>query len=171
MKYQPTWVFIFIINKRKTSRSVGFSPSSKTFNKFNVQAEYDDAWSAGNNKKNKAQTGAVGGGGEKAGGRGLLESNGRTTYNEVTDELKNIRRRVYDSLNVLIATDIISKDKNKEIQWRGMLHAAVPNAIEQLKLEDQFVGLQNLAQRNEQLCCSWRKAATSGGVPFPFIII
>ncbi|KAI3951721.1 hypothetical protein MKW98_013779 [Papaver atlanticum] len=93
------------------------------------------------------------------------------------------RRRVYDSLNVLIAADIISKDKNKEIQWRGMLHAAGPNAVEQLKsqylglrnkiankadylqeLEDQFVGLQNLAQRNEQLCCSGRKAATSGGV-------
>ncbi|KAI3909311.1 hypothetical protein MKW98_025953 [Papaver atlanticum] len=200
-----------------TSRSIGFSSSSKTFNKFNVQAKYDDAWSAGNNKKKKARTGAVGGGGEKAGGRGLrqfsiqvckkVESKGRTTYNEVMDELvadlstttpymkpnckeKNIRRRVYDSLNVLISADIISKDKNKEIQWRGILHAAGQNAVEQLKsnylglrnkiakkvaylqeLEDQFVGLHNLAQRNEQLCCSGRKAATSGGVPLPFIII
>ncbi|KAI3945675.1 hypothetical protein MKW98_022949 [Papaver atlanticum] len=190
-----------------TSRSVGFSPST----------EYDDALSAGNNKKKKAQTGVVRGGGEKDGGRGLrqfsiqvckkVESKGRTTYNGVTDEIvdelstttpymkpncndKNIRRRVYDSLNVLIAADIISKDKNKEIQWRGMLHAASPNAVEQLKsqylglrnkiankaaylqeLEDQFVGLQNLAQRNEQLCCSGRKDATSGGVPLPFIII
>jgi len=57
-----------------------------------------------------------------------------TSYNEVADELvkelnnqnsknsvvdqKNIRRRVYDVLNVLCAMNIISKDK-KEIQWIG----------------------------------------------------
>ncbi|XP_026410537.1 transcription factor-like protein DPB [Papaver somniferum] len=191
-----------------TSTSVGFSPSSKTFNKFNLQAEYDDPWSAGNNNKKKAQTRAVG---------GLrqfsiqvckkVESEARITYKEVIDELvaelstttpymkrnyneKNIRRRVYDSLNVLIAEDIISKDKNKEIQWRGTLHAACLNAVEHLKsqylglrnkiankaayleeLENQFVGLQNMVQRNKQLCCSGRKSATSGGVSLPFIII
>ena len=72
-----------------------------------------------------------------------VESKGRTTYNEVADELvqelsggggdqggqngtpdvaydeKNIRRRVYDALNVLMAMDIISKEK-KEITWRGL---------------------------------------------------
>lgn len=32
---------------------------------------------------------------------------------------KNIRRRVYDALNVLMALNIISKDK-KEIKWRGL---------------------------------------------------
>lgn len=32
---------------------------------------------------------------------------------------KNIRRRVYDALNVLMAMDIISKDK-KEIKWKGL---------------------------------------------------
>ena len=32
---------------------------------------------------------------------------------------KNIRRRVYDALNVLMAMDIISKEK-KEIRWRGL---------------------------------------------------
>ena len=32
---------------------------------------------------------------------------------------KNIRRRVYDALNVLMAMDIITKDK-KEITWRGL---------------------------------------------------
>jgi len=67
----------------------------------------------------------------------------KTTYNEVADELvfevlhgdpqdsgedeptaarqydeKNIRRRVYDALNVLLAMDIIEKSK-KEIIWRG----------------------------------------------------
>ncbi|KAI9478591.1 MAG: E2F/DP family winged-helix DNA-binding domain-containing protein [Benjaminiella poitrasii] len=61
---------------------------------------------------------------------------GITTYNEVADELayeiqnsveeekfnydqKNIRRRVYDALNVLTATSIITKDK-KVIKWLGM---------------------------------------------------
>ncbi|ETL38888.1 hypothetical protein L916_09624 [Phytophthora nicotianae] len=58
-----------------------------------------------------------------------------TSYNEVADELvrefvtmrpndavydeKNIRRRVYDALNVLMAMDIISKER-KEIRWKGL---------------------------------------------------
>ena len=65
---------------------------------------------------------------------------GMTTYNEVADELvaeeiqnnafdkncdqKNIRRRVYDALNVLMALQIISKDK-KEIRWIGLPSNAV----------------------------------------------
>ena len=32
---------------------------------------------------------------------------------------KNIRRRVYDALNVLMAMNIISKEK-KEIRWIGL---------------------------------------------------
>jgi len=70
-----------------------------------------------------------------------VESKVTTTYNEVADELvqevlapsqpgeesetdrqydeKNIRRRVYDALNVLLAMDIIEK-KKKEIRWRGL---------------------------------------------------
>lgn len=32
---------------------------------------------------------------------------------------KNIRRRVYDALNVLMAMNIIQKDK-KEIKWKGL---------------------------------------------------
>jgi len=39
---------------------------------------------------------------------------GRKAYDE-----KNIRRRVYDALNVLMAMGIISKDK-KEITWIGL---------------------------------------------------
>jgi hypothetical protein len=91
---------------------------------------------------------AVGGGGGGGGGRpnkGLrhfsmkvcekVESKGTTSYNEVADELvaelkdgtledgicydeKNIRRRVYDAINVLMALDIIAKEK-KAIIWRG----------------------------------------------------
>ncbi|KAA0194390.1 hypothetical protein HAZT_HAZT001326 [Hyalella azteca] len=46
-----------------------------------------------------------------------VKAKGRTSYNE--DDQKNIRRRVYDALNVLMAMDIISKEK-KEIHWLGL---------------------------------------------------
>lgn len=36
---------------------------------------------------------------------------------------KNIRRRVYDALNVLMAMDVISRDK-KEIRWNGLPSSA-----------------------------------------------
>ncbi|KAI3852996.1 hypothetical protein MKW92_025287 [Papaver armeniacum] len=182
-----------------TSGSVGSSPSSKTLNRLHhldIQASAaDDAGgSPGKMKKKRtAQTRAVGGGDNKAGGgRGLrqfsikvcekVEAKGRTTYNEVADELvaefststpdnphnfeeKNIRRRVYDALNVLMAMDIIVKDENKEIIWRGLPRAGacdeIANKAAHLQeLEEQFAGLQNLIQRNEQL-----------GVPLPFILV
>ncbi|KAL3841164.1 hypothetical protein ACJIZ3_025755 [Penstemon smallii] len=182
----------------------------------NLDIQEEDAASqgtAGNRKKKRGQR-AVGG---DKNGRGLrqfsmkvcekVESKGRTTYNEVADELvaefadpnnsvsspdqqqydeKNIRRRVYDALNVLMAMDIISKDK-KEIQWKGLPRTSV-NDIEELKterlglrnriekkaayleeLEEQYVGLQNLVKRNEQLYGSGN--APSGGVALPFILV
>jgi len=39
---------------------------------------------------------------------------------------KNIRRRVYDALNVLMAMDIIAKDK-KDIMWKGLPTSAQHN--------------------------------------------
>ncbi|RWR86054.1 transcription factor-like protein DPA isoform X1 [Cinnamomum micranthum f. kanehirae] len=79
-----------------------------------------------------------------------LEMKGRTTYSEVADEIiaelaapdvnpvplnefdeKNIRRRVYDALNVLMAMDIIAKDK-KEIQWKGFPRKS-PDDIKELE--------------------------------------
>ncbi|XXG84781.1 hypothetical protein AAC387_Pa11g0010 [Persea americana] len=190
--------------------------SESAFVRLNQQlddAQGDDDDTAGGRKKKR---GARAVGGDK-GGRGLrqfsmkvcekVESKGRTTYNEVADELvaefadpsnrlespdrqqfdeKNIRRRVYDALNVLMAMDIISKDK-KEIQWKGLPRTSL-NDIEELKseciglrhrlekkaaylqeLEDQFIGLQNLVQRNEQLYGSGN--APSGGVALPFILV
>ncbi|KAM7254665.1 hypothetical protein ACFE04_019906 [Oxalis oulophora] len=211
-----------------TSGSVG-SPSMATtpvthatfFRLNSLDIHGDDAASQatittvnGKSKKKRAQR-AVGG--DKS-GRGLrqfsmkvcekVESKGRTTYNEVADELvtefsdpssnvaspdqqqqydeKNIRRRVYDALNVLMAMDIISKDK-KEIQWRGLPRTSLTD-VEQLKservalrdriekkagylreLEEQFLGLQNLIQRNEQLYNSGN--APTGGVNLPFILV
>ncbi|KAK8280308.1 hypothetical protein E1A91_D09G165400v1 [Gossypium mustelinum] len=210
-----------------TSGSVG-SPSSRseqamatpasenTFLRLNhLDIHGDDAGSQGavGKKKKRGQRAVAG---DKS-GRGLrqfsmkvcekVESKGRTTYNEVADELvaefadpgnsvaspdqqqydeKNIRRRVYDALNVLMAMDIISKDK-KEIQWKGLPRTSLSD-IEDLKterlglrnridkkaaylheLEEQFVGLQNLIQRNEQLYSSGN--ASGGGVALPFILV
>ncbi|XP_061369369.1 transcription factor-like protein DPB isoform X2 [Gastrolobium bilobum] len=209
-----------------TSRSVG-SPSSRSeqtmatpssdntclrLNHLDIHG--DDAGSQGAvAKKKKRGQRAVGG--DKS-GRGLrqfsmkvcekVESKGRTTYNEVADELvaefadpsnsvsspdqqqydeKNIRRRVYDALNVLMAMDIISKDK-KEIQWKGLPRTSL-NDIEELKterlglrnriekkaaylqeLEEQYIGLQHLIQRNEQLYSSGN---VPNGVYLPFILV
>ena len=41
---------------------------------------------------------------------------------------KNIRRRVYDALNVLMAMDIITKNK-KEITWRGLPGSSVQDHL------------------------------------------
>ncbi|KAL6645191.1 hypothetical protein ACP70R_016799 [Stipagrostis hirtigluma subsp. patula] len=201
------------------SASASTPASESTFLRLNnLDINGDDAPSsqAPTSKKKKRGTRAVG---PDKGNRGLrqfsmkvcekVESKGRTTYNEVADELvaeftdpnnniepdpdnpnaqqydeKNIRRRVYDALNVLMAMDIISKDK-KEIQWKGLPRTSI-NDVEELKselvglkgriekksaylqeLQDQC--LQNLIQRNEQLYGSGN--TPSGGVALPFILV
>ena len=55
-------------------------------------------------------------------------SPGGTQYDE-----KNIRRRVYDALNVLIAMEIISRSK-KEILWHG-LPSGHGNALERARAD------------------------------------
>ncbi|KAJ6851511.1 transcription factor-like protein DPB [Iris pallida] len=185
-------------------------------NQLDINADDDAGSSLGAASAKKKKRGPRAVGGDKN-GRGLrqfsmkvcekVESKGRTTYNEVADELvaefadpgstlgsadqqqydeKNIRRRVYDALNVLMAMDIISKDK-KEIQWKGLPRTSL-NDIEELKaervavksridkkvaylqeLEDQYIGLQNLVHRNEQLYGSGN--VPSGGVALPFILV
>jgi hypothetical protein len=49
-------------------------------------------------------------------------------YNE-----KNIRRRVYDALNVFMALDIIARDK-KEIRWKG-LPITCKKDVEEVKMD------------------------------------
>jgi transcription factor Dp-1 len=132
-----------------------------------------------------------------------VEEKGATTYNEVADELvrdvlaersptetkkfdeKNIRRRVYDALNVLMAMDIISKDK-KDIRWKG-LPSNVHHDLDMLQREGQFrraeverkreslrellvqqVCFRNLVQHNQR-----REAAPSNEekIPLPFIVV
>ncbi|XP_020264072.1 transcription factor-like protein DPB isoform X4 [Asparagus officinalis] len=87
-----------------------------------------------------------------------VQAKGRTTYNEVADEIiaelssglcileqfdeKNIRRRVYDAFNVLIAINVIAKDK-KEIRWIG----SPITKTEQVKhLEEAHVNMMSRIQ-------------------------
>ncbi|KAF3649427.1 Transcription factor-like protein DPA [Capsicum annuum] len=135
-----------------------------------------------------------------------VEDKGRITYGEVADEIiaefmatdsnssvpisesdeKNVRRRVYDSLNVLMALDVIERDR-KEIHWKGlpnsdardmeeikMLHAELMAKIGKKAaylqdLEDQLANLQNLKLRNEKLCKSTK--GSSQGVSLPFVLV
>ncbi|OZJ02405.1 hypothetical protein BZG36_04854 [Bifiguratus adelaidae] len=117
-----------------------------------------------------------------------VQEKGLTTYNEVADELsleikaalhevggkfdqKNIRRRVYDALNVLMAMDIIAKEK-KDIRWIGLpqtppsvvkLHTRATSdqtrtkddelsLIQRLKyLQEQHQQLQKVIKHSEQV--------------------
>lgn len=186
------------------------SPSTLRLTHLNI---HDDQVQPANlgNKKKRGQRAT---GGDK--NRGLrqfslkvcekVESKGRTTQNEVADELvaefvdpcnsltspdqqhneKNIRRRVYDALNVLMALNIISKEK-KEIQWRGFPRTTLQD-IEELEvervnlrniiekkaaylkeLEEQYMGLHNLIKRNKEVYGSGN--VPTGGVALPFILV
>ncbi|GKY99016.1 transcription factor dpl-1 [Mayamaea pseudoterrestris] len=132
-----------------------------------------------------------------------VEEKTTTTYNEVADELverivhdrqkddpsgkfdeKNIRRRVYDALNVLMAMDIITKDK-KSITWKGLPSAAgqdidmlhrerefrlqeVQRKRESLKeLLQQQVCYRNLVQHNQ----SQNHDSEHNKIPLPFILV
>eukprot|EP01094_Clydonella_sp_ATCC50884_P021243 TRINITY_DN4638_c0_g1_i1.p2 TRINITY_DN4638_c0_g1~~TRINITY_DN4638_c0_g1_i1.p2 ORF type:complete len:246 (+),score=91.42 TRINITY_DN4638_c0_g1_i1:203-940(+) len=95
-----------------------------------------------------------------------VEEKGTTTYNEVADDLvdelkreagaaagkdQNIRRRVYDALNVLRAMNIISKNK-KQISWIGLPTGPGPNEPELRKLQMRKMELeQRIRQKDEHL--------------------
>mmetsp|Transcript_29608 Transcript_29608/g.48854 ORF Transcript_29608/g.48854 Transcript_29608/m.48854 type:complete len:276 (+) Transcript_29608:91-918(+) len=131
-----------------------------------------------------------------------VEEKGKTTYNEVADELvrevlaersdteprgkydeKNIRRRVYDALNVLMAMDIISKEK-KEISWKG-LPSNAHHDLDMLKREGQFREKEVERKREslrellvQQVCFRNLVEHNRGGeskedekIPLPFIVV
>ncbi|KAH8373112.1 hypothetical protein KR009_012127 [Drosophila setifemur] len=133
-----------------------------------------------------------------------VEEKGKTTYNEVADDLvseemknnaydnncdqKNIRRRVYDALNVLMAINVISKDK-KEIRWIGL----PANSAEQfLALEEensqrrerikqkhemlremimQHVAFKGLVERNKRNESQGVVPSPNASIQLPFIIV
>jgi hypothetical protein len=88
-----------------------------------------------------------------------VEQKGETTYNEVADELvaellqgnngvaprdpaseeKNVRRRVYDALNVLCAIGVVHKDR-RAVRWHGLPRASVR---EQSLLENELSRLSS----------------------------
>uniref|UniRef100_A0A804QV73 Transcription factor-like protein DPB n=1 Tax=Zea mays TaxID=4577 RepID=A0A804QV73_MAIZE len=123
-----------------------------------------------------------------------VETKGRTTYSEVADEIcgelkltligqefdeKNIRRRVYDAFNVLIALRVITKDE-KEIKWMGLSNFQ----YEKIKLEEtrkelmiriknkkkllQEIERQNIKFRNQFL---QRPAESVNGICLPFLLV
>lgn len=62
--------------------------------------------------------------------------------------MKNIRRRVYDALNVLMAMNIIEKEK-KEIRWVGLPTSSLQECR---RLEDEKEKRQErIRQKAEQL--------------------
>ncbi|PNJ78085.1 TFDP1 isoform 4 [Pongo abelii] len=138
-----------------------------------------------------------------------VQRKGTTSYNEVADELvaefsaadnhilpnesaydqKNIRRRVYDALNVLMAMNIISKEK-KEIKWIGLptnsaqecqnLEVERQRRLERIKQKQsqlqelilQQIAFKNLVQRNrhaEQQAS--RPPPPNSVIHLPFIIV
>jgi len=136
-----------------------------------------------------------------------VQAKGSTSYNEVADELvneltdpgcssptdqqydqKNIRRRVYDALNVLMAMNIISKEK-KEIKWLGLPTNSVQEAngleidktrrIERIKaktqqLQDlilQQIAFKNLVERNKDREKSEGAPPPNSSIQLPFIIV
>ncbi|MEE6470582.1 hypothetical protein FKM82_009007 [Ascaphus truei] len=139
-----------------------------------------------------------------------VQKKGTTSYNEVADELvaefstadshispnesqaydqKNIRRRVYDALNVLMAMNIISKEK-KEIKWIGLptnsaqecqnLEVERQRRLERIKQKQsqlqelilQQIAFKNLVQRNRQTELQAHRPPPSNSViHLPFIIV
>jgi hypothetical protein len=63
-------------------------------------------------------------------------------------DVRNIRRRVYDALNVLMAMNIIEKEK-KEIRWVGLPTSSLAECrrLEEEKMQRQ----ERIRQKTEQL--------------------
>lgn len=128
-----------------------------------------------------------------------VREKGRTTYTEVANEIvaetvsqtgdfdeKNIRRRVYDALNVLMALNIVHKEKNKErtISWVGLptsnsshdkshFHSEKNSLQRKIRQKEkilhdlllQHVAFKRLIQRNKNV------AVNQSSVTLPFICV
>lgn len=131
-----------------------------------------------------------------------VEERGTTTYNEVADELvkkvlaereekengstgkfdeKNIRRRVYDALNVLMAMDIISKEK-KDITWKGLPHERqdLDSLTEEVRAKQDQIQEKREALREllvQQVCFrnliahNHQRGISEEKIPLPFIVV
>lgn len=125
-----------------------------------------------------------------------VREKGTTTYNEVANEIvkeysssnckelehKNIKRRVYDAFNVLVAMNIIAKEK-KEIRWVGLPSSQnasdldeerrmIKDRIETKKLvleetKRQYHLYKKLEERNK----SKIQFSENGRIQIPFILV
>ncbi len=111
------------------------------------------------------------------------ESLGDTKKKKRSYDEKNIRRRVYDALNVLMAMDILWKEK-KEIRWKGLpsqthadselLHRELVHrqrTVEQKRNElqhtlNKFICNTNLCRRNQM-----NAAPNDDKIPLPFYLV
>ncbi|XP_021911491.1 transcription factor-like protein DPA isoform X2 [Carica papaya] len=192
----------------KSPRQASSSESTPVLNKMAVLNHGRDNTDVSNSSANKKKVSRVIGGLRQFSVLvcKTLETKGTTTYSEVADEIvaefaaiqsnaaasseefneKNIRRRVYDALNVLMALDIITRDK-KEICWKGLPTICTKDLEEMKKqraklitsivkktaylkdLEEQIAGIQNLILRNHQLLKS--NKAPAEGFTLPFILV
>ncbi|EFC41842.1 predicted protein [Naegleria gruberi] len=198
--------------KRRT-KAASTTPKSSTKKRKNTKEATTPVEESSNTpdtpkKKKKKETTSSNAGSSSRGSRGglrhfsfkvceLVQRKKTTTINDVADELvqaelqdedsksddKNIRRRVYDALNVLMALNIISKDK-KEIKWKGLPVDSQKEceALNQIKLqrlemiqkktqqlqelEKQHRSLSSLCQRNSSM-----NFAESKRIELPFIIV
>ncbi|XP_039763804.1 transcription factor Dp-1 isoform X2 [Pararge aegeria] len=131
-----------------------------------------------------------------------VRNKGFTSYNEVADELvlefaagmhgsadsQNIRRRVYDALNVLMAMNIISKEK-KEIRWLGLptnsmqectaLEKEKQSKLDQIQTKTQqlqelilqHISFKSLIERNKDAENKGIKPSPSSAIHLPFIVV
>ncbi|KAF2615587.1 hypothetical protein F2Q70_00007036 [Brassica cretica] len=137
-----------------------------------------------------------------------LEAKKITTYKEVADEIisdfatikhnaekplneneyneKNIRRRVYDALNVFMALDIIARDK-KEIRWKGLpitckkdveevkrdrnkvMNSVQKKAVFLKELREKVSSLESLMLRNQEMAVKTEGPAE--GFTLPLILL
>mmetsp|Transcript_5804 Transcript_5804/g.14753 ORF Transcript_5804/g.14753 Transcript_5804/m.14753 type:complete len:722 (-) Transcript_5804:194-2359(-) len=127
-----------------------------------------------------------------------VEQKQRTSYNEVAEELvqecalrgnvdqKNIRRRVYDALNVLMAMGIICKER-KAITWIGLPEGSRTN-LDHLQMQKeeyratllrkkQQLQELNALQRSYHALLARNRSATHRStpidrrIPLPFILV
>ncbi|XP_070290011.1 transcription factor Dp-1-like isoform X2 [Salvelinus sp. IW2-2015] len=117
--------------------------------------------------------------------RHQTEENGmkrRDNLEKTVYDQKNIRRRVYDAVNVLMAMNIISKEK-KEIRWIGLptnsaqecqnLEVENQKRLKRIRLKRteldelilQKISFKNLVQRNKA------PPPSSSVIQLPFIIL
>lgn len=117
----------------------------------------------------------------------LQEAKGQPVDSSNYDQ-KNIRRRVYDALNVLMAMNIISKDK-KEIRWIGLptntvqqcsaLEAEIDERKERIESKQQQlrdlilqqVSLKSLVTRNKEAEERGLVPSQNSAIQLPFITV